>query len=366
LDARRIIKLFITLTPLAFYSELGWADAFQQSGSVGISAEYDSNPVMATVYPSSIWRSLLDPSYSLKKTNGGYELNGGAALHVARSSNQRLSQNRNDPSMFIDLKNQIKSGQIAMTARYDEISTRISEIDITGPNTVDSTRASRTISGNLNEEISERSTFSMNGAYSDVIYKGGGYMDYISRSGNPMFSYALSEYNSIFFNASYADTQSAMTNSRLANALLGWNWKASDDLDGTLQVGRFKLTGANLANQGTAQVKFTGQQSGLVLYAGREVTPSGQGSFVVVNRAKGNWSYVLSDSSKGGVDLEWRKTWLAYDIFNRTAGAWLQHQLNSLWVMRTYYTYRASDQVGVGNASSNLLGISFVYKQSDF
>jgi hypothetical protein len=302
---------------------------------------------------------------------GANELKAGLALLIARSSNKTLSQNREDPNVFLDWRRQSDAGEFGLSAKYDEVATRIAEIDNTGPGFADSTRASRTMSGSWSKALSERSTLSADGSYEGVSYKGGTYIDYSTRSGDMMFSYAWSERSTPFVKISYADYEPAGGNllSRFANvinATLGWNWKVSDYLEGTLQAVESKVSDAKMGTQGMASVQYTGQRTGLVLNAGRQVSPSGLGGFVTVDQAKGSWSYALNERSKTGIDLGWQNNHFVTDIINRTTGAWLQHDLNSFWGARTYYLHRIIEQGGVGGASSNILGIALVYTHPDF
>jgi hypothetical protein len=372
LNVRRFIRLSIILAALAFYSGQGWADSWQQVGSARVSTEYDTNPAMSPTYRGDVWRALLEPSYTLMGRVGANELQAGLALQIARSSNQTLSQDREDPRVFLDWRRQSDAGEFGMSAKYDEVATRTAEIDNTGPGFADSTRASRTMSGSWNKALSERSTLTADGAYSDVSYKGGAlggtFVDYATRSGDMMFSYAWSERSAPFLKMSYADYEPTSGNplSRSASAILGWNWKVSDYLEGTLQVGKSKVSDTKMGSQGTAAVQYTGQRTGLVLNAGRQVSPSGLGGFVTVDQANGNWSYALNERSKTGIDLGWQNNHFVTDIINRTAGAWLQHDLNSFWGARTYYQHRIIEQGGVGRAFSNILGITLVYTHADF
>jgi hypothetical protein len=302
---------------------------------------------------------------------GANELKAGLALLIARSSNKTLSQNREDPNVFLDWRRQSDAGEFGLSAKYDEVATRIAEIDNTGPGFADSTRASRTMSGSWSKALSERSTLSADGSYEGVSYKGGTYIDYSTRSGDMMFSYAWSERSTPFVKISYADYEPAGGNllSRFANvinATLGWNWKVSDYLEGTLQAVESKVSDAKVGTQGMASVQYTGQRTGLVLNAGRQFSPSGLGGFVTVDQAKGSWSYALNERSKTGIDLGWQNNHFVTDIINRTTGAWLQHDLNSFWGARTYYLHRIIEQGGVGGASSNILGIALVYTHPDF
>lgn len=361
-------RLFIILAALAFYSSHGWADSWQQAWSARASAEYDSNPTMDPANRAGIWRSMLVPSYKLKRTGDASELNAGVALQMARSSNQTLSLDRNDPSVFLDGRRQSDAGEFGLSAKYEEVATRITEIDNTGPFIADSTRASRTISGSWSKALSERSTLSADGSYQGVSYKGGSYIDYANQTAGLTLNHVWNEYHSTFMrvsNVKYVPTDGGPS-SRLAGATLGWNWKVADDLEGSLQAGRSRSGTAQLSTQGTVQVKYTGPRTGLALNARRQITPSGLGGFVTADQANGSWSYALSERSNTGMDLGWGKNHFTTDIINRTAGAWLQHELDAYWVVRTNYLHRISEQDGLGRASSNILGIAFVYTHADF
>lgn len=351
-----------------FNTEQGWADVWQQTGSASVSTEYDSNPTLSPTHPDGIWRTIFEPSYTLMGILGENELKTGLALQIARSSNETLSRNREDPSVFLDWQRQSEAGEFGIFSRYAETATRIAEMGNAGPGLADSTRASRTMTGRWNKALSERSTLSVDGSYEGVTYTGGTYIDYVTRSGNTMFSYAWSERSTPFIKMSYADYEptGGGPSSQFNSAALGLNWKAWDNLEGTLQVGRYRIINAEVGTQGGASVQYTGQRTQLSLNAGRQVSPSGLGGFITADQANGSWSYALSERSKTGIDLGWSKNHFDSVIINRTAGAWLQHDLNSFWGMRTYYLHRTSMQDGVGSASSNILGLALVYTHTDF
>jgi hypothetical protein len=368
LNVRRLVRLYIMPAALVIYSGQGWADSWQQAGSARVSTEYETNPAMSLTYPGSVWRALLEPSYTLIGRVGANDLKAGLALQIARSSNKTLSQNREDPSVFLDWQQQSEAGEFGISAKYNETATRVAEIRNIGPGFADGTRASRTMSGSWNKALSERSTLSADGTYEGVSYKGGTYINYVTRSGNMMFKYDWSEHSTPFVKMSYADYVPAGSNflSSSANVVLGLNWKAFDYLGGSLQAGKSKVSNANMDTQIAADIQYAGQRTGLVLNASRQVSSSGLGGFVTVDQANGSWSYALSERSKTGIDLGWQNNHFVPDIINRSAGAWLQHDLNSFWGLRTYYLHSISEQVGVGGASSNKLGIALVYTHADF
>jgi len=369
LKLHRFDKLAILLTVLVLHSGQGWADPWQQTGSARISAEYDTNPAMSLNNPSGAWQLLFEPSYTLAGRLGENALKTGLALQIARSSNENLIHNRDSPSVFIDWLRNSVAGEFGVTSRYAEIATRDAGIDASTQVPLDSIRSSRTLSGRWNKALSERSIISADGSYENVSYTGGTYIGYATRLENMMFSYVWSERNTPFLKASHNDYEPADNSSpgTYVDSLLGGlNWILSDYLQGTLQVGRYKMNDTEMGTQGGMLVRYAGQRTGLVVNAERLVSPSGLGGLVTVDQVNANWNYALSERSNTGIDLGWRKSQLVTDVIYRTTSVWLQRDLNSFWGLRTYYLYRNFKQEGLDVGSSNILGLSLVYTYTDF
>ena len=364
----RFAGLSILLAVHMLYAGQSWAETWQHAASSRISTEFDTNPAMSPTYPGSVWRALFEPSYTLTGRVGASELKAGLALQIARSSNRALSQNRDGPSVFFDWLRQSDASEFSISSRYAEIATRDAGIDATGLVPVDSTRASRSLSGRWSKALSERGTLSADGAYEGVSYKGGTYIDYASQSGGLRYSYAWSESSTTFLSVSGVKYVPAGDgpSSRLATATLGLNWKAGY-MDWTMQAGQSKGGGGNSGLQGAASVQYTGQRAQLVLNADRQVSSSGLGGFVKADHMRGSWSYALSEYSNTGIDLGWNKNLsITTNNIRTTTGVWLQRNLNPLWGVRTYYQHNIIKGGGADGASSNILGLSLVYTHSDF
>jgi hypothetical protein len=363
-------KLSIMLLVLILNSSQAWADNWQQTGSVKISTEHDSNPAMSPItYLGDVWYQLIEPNYTMLGKFGEDELSMGLGLYLRLSGNEALRPNRNNPSVFLNWLRQIESGNIGVSSRYAEIATSDGGIDGGGQVPVDSTRISRTLSGKWSNSLSERSTLVTDVLYENIFYKGGNFIDYTNRAGSMMLDYALSEYNSIFIKLTrleYVPVQSSLaTNSYTNTAVAGWNWKASENLEGSLQAGKSRINDTDISSQGAATVKFTGERNTLSLSADRQVVPSGFGGFVTADQRSGSWSYELSDHSRTGVDMG-LQTNLSTNITNRTEGVWLQNELDSFWGVRTYYLHKYFYGGDTNGASANVVGISFVYTNNDF
>ena len=365
---RRLAELSLVISGLVLYSGQGSAGTWQNAVSSRVVTEFDSNPAMSSTNPVSIWRFILEPGYTLMGRVGEDELKAGLGLQIERSSNKTLSQNRDSPYAFVEWLHQMDKGEFGISTRYAEIATRNSTIDAIGMVPVNSTRASSTTSGRWSMALSERNTIAMDGAYESVHYNGGNFVDFAHQSGGVRFSHALSELSTTFLRLSgekYLPADGGPS-SRQALATLGFDWKV-ENTDLTMQLGNYR-GGGNSGLQGGATVLSTGQQTQLALNANRQITSSGLGGFVKADQVSGGWRYALSENSNTGIDLQWLKNHsISINNIHTSEGVWLQRNINPLWGMRTYFLHNnIGGGVGVESASSNIIGISFVYSDSDF
>lgn len=342
------------------------ADTWQQTLSARVTAEYDSNPGMLPNNESGVTRYYFEPGYTLTGRFGEDELRTGIAIQSVRTSNNRIAPDHDNPSIFLDWLRQNNGGEYGISSRYAEIATRDSAIDATGRVPADSTRASRILSGRWSNALNERDTLAIDGSYESVVYKGGNFTDYATRTGSMTHSHDWNENNRTFLKVSHTEylpadrnTENSFTNTASA----GWNWKASENLEGSLQAGRSRIGDGETNTMGSAMIQHTGTRTLLILSADRQITPSGTGGFVLADQVTGSCSYVLNERANTGFDLSMRKV---TEAITRIANVWLQYDLDTFWAVRTYYRHNMLAIGGLDPISSNLLGITLSYTHSDF
>jgi hypothetical protein len=368
LKGQQLIWLLLLLFSLIFFTRQGCAGSWQNAFSSRISAEYESNPAMIPADRVGVRRFLFEPSYTLMGQVGANELNAGLSLLISRSSNIILSPNREDPNVYFNWSHKSDTDEINISPRYSEIATSNAGIDATRPVPVSSTRASRSLSGRWIKELSERSSFSADGNFESVTYRGAGnYVDYSTSTGSLRLNHDVSEISTLFLSVleqNYVPIGST-TSSRHAVGTIGLDRKALY-MDWSMHLGRY-MGGGVTGTEGGASVHYTGLNSQLALNANRQITSSGLGGYVVVEQLVGNWSYALSERNNIGIDLQWWKN-LSTTFYNiRTnTGIWLQHIFSPSWMGRMHYQNNILTGGGVVSASSNIIGISLVYTNSDF
>ncbi len=361
--------MLAALMPLARTS---WATSWQQTGIAKVTTEYDTNPALLPGDPQGVWRYLVEPDYTLTGNFDRDIFRAGLALQLARSSNESLSPHRNSPTAFLDWVRQNELGEMSISSRYAETSTRNNDTGSTvntDPILADNIRASRRLAGRWSNALNERSTLEANGSYETISYSGGTLTNYANQSAGMMFSYIWSEAATPFLRMTRTEYQPAngpATNSFTNTVLAGLNWTTSETLSGTLQAGQTKVSNGELSTQGGASVRYAGERNRLALNANRQVTPTGLGGFTTVDQVNGSWSYDLNEHSSTGIDLAWQKSEFISDITNRTSSAWLQYELNSFWGVRTDYRHNTLSRDGFDDASSDILGIALSYTHTDF
>ena len=354
------------------YPGQSWADTWQHGVSSFFSTEYETNPAMSATNPGSVWRAVFSPSYALVSKIGESSINAGLAFQFARASNKTLSPDRDSPSANLNWLRPSDAGDFGLFTRFSQMATRdTGGVDATGNVPVNSTSTLRNLSGSWSKGLSERSTLSADAAYGSVSYKGGGtYTDYSTRSGGLKYGYTWNEKITTFLRVAGNRNMPAnggSTASRI-DTTLGMNWK-TEYLDWTVQGGKSRVIGGSSDTQGSVTAHYTGQQTQLTFDAGRTVSSSGQGGYAKADHVKGGWSYILSEYSNMGIDLERRKNYpnlLIGASTSTSAGIWLDHSLTPLWKLRTYSSRRSNQGSGFASASSNVLGLSVIYNTIDF
>jgi hypothetical protein len=369
--ARKHVGLAILLAGQLLCMGQGNAASWQHATSMRLSTEFDTNPALAVVPESGVWRAILDPSYTLTGRIDENDISTGLAIQMARSSNKRLSPDRDSPTAFLNWLRSSEAGDFGITSRYSETATRDSGgVDATGRVPLASTRASRNLSGSWSNQLSERNTLSADGAYEGVTYKGGAYSDYSTRTASLKYNYVLNERATPFMRLTgnrYLPANGGQSSS-LVDTTVGLNWKA-EFLDWTMQLGKSRGGGEIAGTQGSVSTQYTGQRVQYIVNAGRTVSPSGLGGFVKADHVRANWSYAINENSNAGIDLEHRRN---YSTATATAGTsassvvWMEHVRTAEWRIRSYCQYRTTKGGAVERTSSNLIGLNFAYSNANF
>mgnify|MGYP001222903680 CR=1 FL=1 len=168
------------------------AEDFQQALALSSSIEHDSNLRMSAA-KQGVTRTILKPTYTLTDMLGVDQFDASLGASVERSSNRRVSGNREDPNLRLGWRRLLETGELGLTARYEEASAQQTQLQETGLVTTDDTRTSWSLGGRWQTALSERATLATNLDYQNVSYDGGTLTNYENSSASLNLGYAWSE-----------------------------------------------------------------------------------------------------------------------------------------------------------------------------
>ena len=348
-----------------------FASDWRQSGSLLMTLEHDSNPLLSPTSKKGVSRTIIAPNYNLTGTYGADEFKAGLGLRIERSSDKNIRENRDDPELSFGWQRQTETGGLGLTAKYDEASARFSELAESGLVIRDGKRKTQSLAGNWRSAVSERTSLAADAEYKSVIYDGGALTDFTNLTGGLTFGYAWSERIEPFIRAAashYEPSGSTLPSSDNTSLLGGVKWKSSEYLEWTAQAGANRVSGrtSDTGWIGSLALRYLGPRNDFSLDVGREVNASGQGGFVESDQIRGAWSYALGERARTGVDVSWRDNKGINPNTLRQLTVWAGYELSQFWNARLYYQRRERLQNGLADATGNVLGLTLVYAHPGF
>ncbi len=334
-----------------------------------MSVMLDSNPGLSPTGAEAVWRFMLTPDYRLSRVNGADSLNARAAVQVERSSDPSLSAGRESPSLSLGWRRETPTGEFGLSAKYEKSPTRTSELLDTGRVAADAARQSAEASANWRTALDERNSLALAGALRSVSYQGGGdFTDYRELSGSATFTHGWDERTEPY--ARYAVSRYAPDgggpSSDSHSVEAGLKRAFSELLSGEAHAGIRRNGGQAVSGwQGGVALNYAGRRSNWSWGAARTASASGAGAFVESDQANMSWTHALSETSRAGIDLLWRRN-RSNDAPGevRQFTAWAGRELDEFWNLRLSYQYK---EVGRGptDASAHVLGLTLMYSHPD-
>ena len=349
------------------------AGEWNQSVSLPTSLDYDSNLPLSATSKQGVSRLILVPAYNLVGTYGIDEIKAGLGLKVERSSDQRISIDRQDPNLLFGWWRQTETGGFGLTTKYDQVSSREAELEETGGTAADSTRKTWTLGTRWSAAVTELSTFTAYADYKTVSYDAGSQTNFSNIGAGINWRYAWSERIDPFlsFSVSHYEPEkktAAVAASDYYTASVGVKVKASERLEWTAQggPGRISAQTSGTGWQGSAALQYRGDRYDAGLNMGRSANPSGDGGFVVSNRIAGTFGFAIDDRSSAGINASWQNSKGESSSTTLQLGASASRQLSPFWQARLSYLHKLRREDGQSDASGDVLGVTLVYSSPDF
>lgn len=344
-----------------------------QSLTLPLSFAHETNPRYSTTNKQSVNRTTLTPSYSITSNSEVNQWFSTARLSIVRTSDQNISQDRDDPSLNLGWTHNYETGQFSVTGLINEQSTQVSELTDSGLIAGDNTKKTRTVSMNWRNSLSERTSITLGGSATESSFHGvatTGLVDSKSESSNVKLNYSLSEQTEIFTQFSYSrykpENSSATSNTKSIN--FGATWTISDKTTTTLSVGGNETKNNNNISQNwqaSINTRYATVRSNTQLSLSRSQSPSSLGSFNESQQLALAWSYSLSERDNFGLNISWRENLSLNTTQTKQFSANYSRALSLSWDFRLSAARNAREDK-LTNASSHSIMATIIYKLPDF
>lgn len=342
---------------------------------IPVSVNYDSNIQMADSNEESVVFYNVIPRVTFVGSDGVNTINFNGSVLLQRSSDEDISEERKDPNLGLSWVRGFERGEFSLSTNYSKTSTRVSEQRVTGLVFSDGSAISRSYNADLSYLISEKLTMSTGLGYQETVFSGAGLDDFNSKNFNVRLNYLYSEKLTPFvqFTLSRFENETNTLSNEIVseldnngtsvsrNILVGFDYKASPQLDYSVAVGMNRVSSAGNGWVGNANINYViDERSTFAGSISRNVTPSGLGGFLEVDNLSVNYQYDINQKNHLGADANWSITRDVNDSSFKRLNGFYGYDLSDDWGVRTYVQYRTLQAVGV-DANAYLIGVSLSY-----
>ena len=347
--------------------------AVVQSLTLPLSFAHETNPRYSTTNKQSINRTTLTPQYSIRSNSESNQWFSTASLSLVRTSDQKISQDRDDPSLNLGWTHSYETGQFSVTGLINEQSTQVSELTDSGIITGDNTKKLRTVSMNWRNSLSERTSLTLGGRAEKSSFDGIGATSLVgfqSESSNVSLNYSLTEQTELFTQLSYSrnkpESSTSISNTKSIN--FGATWRVSDKTSTTLSVGGNETDNNNSVSQNwqaSINSRYATPRTNTQFSLSRSQSPSSLGGFNESQQFALVWSYSLSERDNIGLNASWRENLSLNTTQTKQFSVNYSHVLNLNWDLSLSATHNTRED-NLTNASSSSIMASIVYKLPDY
>lgn len=370
------MKIFNTtlITGLSLFSfSAVTSAAVIQSLTLPLTFSYETNPLYSTTNQQLISRTTVTPRYSMSSNSGANQWTSSASLNAVRTSEQSISQDRNDPSLNIGWAHNYETGLFSVTGLLNDQSTQVTEFTDSGLIAGDNTKKTRTVSVNWRNSITERTSLAFGGSLTNASFHGvttTGLVNYKNESSNAKLSYALSEQTDVFTQFAYSrylpENSTSTSNTKSVN--LGFTWTVSEKINTTVSIGANETENNNNVSESwqvSINSNYATPRTNTQFSLSRSLAPSSIGSLSESNQFALGLSHSLTERDNISLNMSWRENLNANKTITNQISANYAKELNLSWNFRLTAAHNSREDK-LTNVSSSSIMASIIYKLPDF
>ncbi|HET6892400.1 MAG TPA: hypothetical protein VFH31_14960, partial [Pyrinomonadaceae bacterium] len=306
----------------------------------------------------------LVPRYSLAGNFGRDEYVATLGLLAEQSSDERLSNRRQDKSRSLLWGHAFDTGTLRISARTDEASTRATEFEDSGLVSRESTR--RSYSANLNgqKELSERTSLNFGASHAGARYEDTALSNYSNQTAEVGLGYAVSESLSATARlaATVFDPDGSGVPSKSYSLSFGVSAQSGERFNWAAQYGLRRTIADTESNgsDGLLSLQWNGATNDFSFVVSRQYSPSSVGLVSIVDSVKGAWQSQWGPSTRTLADFSLTKRHGELETRMAQATAAFIYDTSAVSSVRVYVQEKRLDQAN-SVVTASIIGSSLSY-----
>lgn len=336
---------------------------------IPITSRYESNPTLTSIDTNKepIYKRIVTPKFVTKMVSDQATLKVDLKYHVERSSNEQISDNRDDPSADVAWIYKTEKNTFSVNGYYAERATRETEFDDSQSVSADGTRIDTNTSFTWESEFTDKLYSSLSGGVSKRSYEDIDLRDHELETSDLKIFYQANETVDYFFE--YGITKNTpekpLVDSELSYLGFGLKWNFFDNAYVTINANKTKATSpANEEKDKQIGIVFDieSENSKYSVAFKRQIVPSGLGGFNGYNLFVLELDNELSDTSKFGASVNYRIR-IDDDDDNETiySNLFYEKSFGPEWGIELSASRKQRENVNVEVAKNNIISISLFY-----
>lgn len=343
----------------------------QQSVSVPVEIEHNSNPALTTGEAIGVTRYRVSPQYTLVRQNGPTQTRFSFGGVIERSSDTAVSDHRSDPNVSAAIERDLPLGSIGFRAALSESSTREEEFADTGVVSSDATQRNTALDGTWTHELSDVSRFTLGLGAAEVRYDTSSLVGYREIRTSVGLTHDLKEDTQVTarWEGSRLDPELDTASSSQSLLAVGLSSRLSEALRLAAEIGTVRTFGLVSARTPSSRLRldYAGERLASSLEWSRSTAALGSLGGYASTRLLG-WTAEYSLTERTAVNL------LASQARSQGVGGaegtsllfGLRHSVSEFWALEGRLGQLRSRPNAGGSATANVVGLLLTYSHPNF
>lgn len=351
---------------LAFSGHVSAEMQIDHATSLIADTQYNSNLQFLPIDAESVYVYRIMPTYKIRAADSIDELFATIGFNFQKSSNNTISNDREDPNATVGWVRTLPSGSLSLGASYLKESNRILQFTQTGLVADDGTSVTRDFDAIWTHNLTNRLEMELSARYQKTVFSGVNALgNFDDRRLQANFEYQYSQTLTPFIRLSANDLRN-VSRTKYQTAVFGSQIDFGTPVKYLVELGNvhFSSSGDDEA-VGAFEIDYESARQKLLLRLSREAFPTGLDFVEIGDAIALSYLYDISEKSQFGSSLNASQTKIGA-FKTQSVTFFYNYDLSPKWQMNVDLGFNNIKTPGSNSANNNVLGVGLTYQSLNF